>query len=576
MSWSSSARLAALQPHSAFAVTNDYPKQHNALRTGESDGAAHVRMAVTADFARTIPLAELMHADRTQQMQRQMARSGRGDGAAGASATSTSPLGATLNRTQQQLQPPAAFASTLPPPPSFSQTAQLPVRVPAALGYSAALAQMHADRADRMVRQPRGWSQGEALARAARRDEEKEERIAVLKPDVHDAIVADSIDAQLRHAQMRAQSAPHRNGDGRGDAARRSAAAADRAAHNSAKQQQFWADVQEQKERLAKRLSERMSLRRARDDAAFASMLARLNDNKDLLADIEQYLAIGEQEGERRKERLYQQWCAQVYEPTQSAIAAGLAARPTADVEARRVRMFNDFLRASNRKKEGLHLDVLVEPGYFPLESRRHTLRVHTGKLRDPLKASLQSADDEWRLHKIFHPDAERIVHQTKSTLLPPPIWAKYKIESTPHGRYSLLKGNIAPSVGKRLVEPDAALRDPHGVRDSLDHYTIDTDPATVRAQFFKKGKRVEGYDNASERVDYNIVASTEPSLRHQYATHAPCPQANAMSHRHSASMSMSQPQPQLRAHTQSHFAPAPPARFVETAAAPAPHLEQQ
>lgn len=525
-----------------------------------------MRMAVTADFARTIPLAELMHADRAQQMQQQMATSGRGEASA-ASATSSSPLRATLNRTQQQLQP--LFASTLPPPPSFSQTAQLPVRVPPAQGYSAALAQMHESRSDRMVRLPRGWSQAESLARAARRDEEKEQRIAVYKPDIHDEIVADSIDAQIRHTNLRAQSAPHRSGGDSAEAARR-AAAADRAAHNSAKQQQFWADVQEQKERLAKRLSERMSLRRARDDAAFESMLARLDDNKDLLADIEQYLAIGDQEGERRKERLYQQWCAQVYEPTQSAIAAGLAARPTADVEARRVRMFNDFLRASNRRKEGLHLDVLVEPGYFPLESRRHTLRVHTGKLRDPLKASLQSAEDEWRLHKIFHPDAERIVHQTKATLLPPPVWAKYKIEATPHGRYSLLKGNVAPSVGKRLVEPDAALRDPHGVRDSFDHYTIDTDPATVRAQFFKKGKRVEGYDNASERVDYNIVASTEPSMKVQYAAHAAAvAQANAPSHRHSASLSQ-----QPRAHTQTHFAPTPPARFVETTAAP--ELEQQ
>jgi len=299
---------------------------------------------------------------------------------------------------------------------------------------------------------------------------------------------------------------------------------AERAALATAKLQHFWQTVRDEEARLSQRLRERMEAKHARDDAQFAAMLSRLGENKDLLADMDQYLALGEEEGERRKERLYQQWCAQVYEPIQSAVSAGLAARSTASIEARRRGLFDDFLRISNSKKRGLYGDVVIESDYDALAARGHVLRVSTGKLRDPLKAAREAADDEWALHHVFHPESRRIEHRVKDSLLPAPVWAKGKIEATPHGRYSLLRGNVAAPVGKRLVEPQLVRpgQHRHTAAESLDHYDVDTDPRTAAAQFFPHGgKRVQGYDRDNDPHGYDILASTEPSVRRRFQMRA-------------------------------------------------------
>jgi hypothetical protein len=148
--------------------------------------------------------------------------------------------------------------------------------------------------------------------------------------------------------------------------------------------------------------------------------------------------------------------CAQVHGPIQDAIASGLAERLTSSIETRRLKLFDDFLRISNRKKQGLYNNVVIEDDFHPLEARAATLKIATGHLADPLKAQAQHAEEEWNILRSFHPDAQRIHHQVKHTL-PPPVCAKYKIESTSHGRYSLLKGNVQAPVGKKLVEPSAS-----------------------------------------------------------------------------------------------------------------------
>lgn len=304
----------------------------------------------------------------------------------------------------------------------------------------------------------------------------------------------------------------------RGPRGSNTSSTSDRAALHAEKLSELWSNVAESKDRLASRLADRMARRHAREEADFQAMMGRLDDNKELLQEIEEYLGHADTQDERRREQLYQAWCTQVYAPMQAAIAGGLAGRDTSSIESRRVRLFNDFLRASNSKSKGLSNESAVD-SYDPLEARSHALRVRVGPLNDPLKAGRQATEAEWQLHKTFHPSAERIIHQTKSCLLPPPIWAKYRIESTPHGRYSLLKGNVALPVGKRLVEPDASLRDANTVQNSFDHYTYSTDAGLARQQYFgsRGGKRTEGYHTNNDPHGYDILASTEPSIRARF-----------------------------------------------------------
>lgn len=566
MSWSSSARLQALNPHSSFAFTPDVPKQPNPLHAGS--GAAggqysdHVRAGsgATVDFSRTIPLSELMAAEQMGKTQQAHYR-GRAVSAAGMRSTMQAPLHATLARTQD-------LTATM---------GVLPVKVPKAYGYTAALDAVHASRADRLVRLAPGWSQAEANAKALQRHEEKEQSIAVYNERIHNEMIAESEEARAaahRRERARTSALANRQRPSTGESGsdpmagtRRPrshggvSSTSDRAALHAEKLTEFWGSVAEQKDRLASRLADRMARRHAREEEAFAAMLGKLDENKELLAEIEEYLGHAASQDERRRDQLYKAWCTQVYAPMQAAIADGLANRDTSAIEARRVRLFNDFLRASNAKARGLYNDSAVDD-YDPLEARQHAMKVRVGPLADPLKAGRQATESEWSLHKTFHPSATRIEHQTKPCLLPPPIWAKYRIESTPHGRYSLLKGNVSLPVGKRLVDPPAQ-RDTNNVGNSFDHYTYSTDARLARQQFFPRGgKRTEGYSTNNDPHGYDILASTEPSIRARFeAREASAAVANGGA---ASQQQQQQQQPSLPAISPSHFTPTP-SRFVES-----------
>jgi len=530
MAWSSSARLSALNPHATLSHSNtaDQPKQRNPLlprgdaHPQQYEAAQHVHLAPTADFAATIPLSELIQAEQLSQTMKGTRHGG--------SSLSETALAASLSQSNNSLARSQAFAT------GSSPTSTLPLRVPVGSKYSVALAQVHAARADRMQRLPAGWSQAAANDAEAQRREHSV-GVAVYSDAAHAELLADALEAQAeQRRKRRVRTAPQRASsdlDGRGvsisDATSPSAAAdpsrrrsASRLAVSSAKAEHFWSGVREQEARLAARLAERMEAKHARDEEAFQHMLGQLGQNQDLLANMEQYLALGEAEGERRRERLYQQWCAQVYEPLQSAVQAGLAGRSTSSIEARRQALFADFLQISNSKgATGLYGDVVREEAYDALAARSSVLRVRVpgGPLNDPLKAAEQQREAEWALHQTFYPQATRIRPQVKESLLPPPVWARGRIEATPHGRYSLLRGNVQAPVGKRLLDASqlAALRDsrdPHSVGESFDHYRVDQDPATGKQQYFRRGKRVEGYDQDLDKWGYDILASTEPSVR--------------------------------------------------------------
>jgi hypothetical protein len=515
--WSSAARLQALNPHSTFAVSPDVPKRSNPLLADAN--ASHVHVAPAMDFTRTIPLSELMHAD------------------------ATSPVG--RRRTQT---PSASFARTMigtmtnfgATTHNFTSSANLPLRVPSGDTYSHSLSTVHASRADRLIRQPKGWSQSEANRKKQQRQEEKEERIHIYQPTVHSELLQSA-------AQSRSSTAPagilppHRQrpafipSDPSGASLLGQLGATAEMAITAAldpetrarereelarkKLKDFWNDVNEEKARVAAKLKERIARNAAAEELRFEKMMSRLNENQALLKEISEYLSLHTEQSEARKEALYRAWCAQIFGPISDAIASGLAQRSTTSIERRRRREFSEFLAMSNAKPKGLANDAILADEYDPLQGRRAYMKISVGHLHDPLKHAQEQEEEEWKIYKSFHPEAERIVHQNKE-VLPLHQWAKYKIEATPHGRYSLLKGHVLAPVGKKMVHPSESYASEFTTGSSLDHYRIDTTQEAVKKQFWSHGgKRVEGYEAQAEQGrDYNILNANHPSIASLYS----------------------------------------------------------
>jgi len=558
--WSSASRLNAVAPHSPFALPLDSPKQPNPLSDVEAgDMTRYANMnTTTMDFARTIPLSQLIAAEEEQLGDRAATTHGR-TGTLSRSATFSSTSTGLLNRTQS-----ASFS------PNARSSMHTPLVVPPSRTYTASLDAVHMARSDRLQRLPSGWSQSAFNRRMQQRAEEKEERIAVYDSATYEELMEEAKAARRNREQdkmLEKQQRQHRrtliSGGGRpntvGSVASLSSTfpdnalasaldarsrAAARAAHSRSKLRAFWSEVASAQQRNAAKLAARIERQQRRDEEKFKEMIDRLENNKELMAEINDYIALHDAADEQRKEKLYAAWCESVYGQIHSAIQQCLADRPTAEIEARRQKLFDDFLRLNKSQTTGLADECVSENGYNPLEARRYALRVHTGGLRDPLKSKSQQHEDEWKIYKQFHPDADRIEHAVKD-MLAPPIWASSKIEATPHGRYSVLKGGRMQPVGKKTPKDGVGVRDSTGVRTSFDHYDIDTNPATVNSQYWNRGgKRVEGYDR-TDKVDYNIVASTEPSYTVLFSKyrHGQQPQTQSDSQRQFTPSSQQQPQ---------------------------------
>ncbi len=64
---------------------------------------------------------------------------------------------------------------------------------------------------------------------------------------------------------------------------------------------------------------------------------------------MSEFLALKEHTDRRRQQRLYKEWHKRVFSVIQAQVEQRLRAVDTADIEARRRQLFDEFLTAANR-----------------------------------------------------------------------------------------------------------------------------------------------------------------------------------------------------------------------------------
>ena len=90
----------------------------------------------------------------------------------------------------------------------------------------------------------------------------------------------------------------------------------------------------------------------------------------------------------RRKERLFEEWCHQIFEPIQQRVDAQLAATTSAELNEKRCAMLESYLTEFNKKHCGLFRDIIIEADYDPLtQQKENTLKYRKPKTKnDPTK----------------------------------------------------------------------------------------------------------------------------------------------------------------------------------------------
>lgn len=248
-----------------------------------------------------------------------------------------------------------------------------------------------------------------------------------------------------------------------------------------------------------RKLREKAARRKEVKERKFQKMLASLDSENQLKAEVDEYLENREGSLIRKRQQLYKEWCKNVFNPIQRDIQFGLDARSTSEIEARRREHFGEYIDAVSRKKGGVFRDILGKD-YDPLKAHNSTLKYNRSKYDadDPMHRDVLQIEEEGRLIRAINPGVHQIRHQPRESL---DILLWDKLDCTPYARYADPDNK---TLHKRPV-PGAPV--PNKSNVEFDHYKIPRDEEgkrLVKTQYFPGGKIVKLPPTRKENLVYH------------------------------------------------------------------------
>ena len=246
----------------------------------------------------------------------------------------------------------------------------------------------------------------------------------------------------------------------------------------SVREKEFQMRFEVARKEAERRMQERVLKREAAFEERFKQFAER---NRTLVEDVDGAIKADAAWRQRKKERLYAEWNANVFQPMQDHINTQLAALPDRDIEEMRRAMFQKFLDESNRKANGLFRDIIIESDYDPLQdARASTLKYSKVSMAvDPTKnrATRELGDRMASGLLRLAPEDERRKLQRGD--VPVEMWDR--MHATPHGRYA----GVAPGPTKPKFNASSV---------AMDHFAVpngDSGAALLKAEAGVRGKRV-------------------------------------------------------------------------------------
>eukprot|EP01012_Entosiphon_sulcatum_P041987 TRINITY_DN55902_c0_g1_i1.p1 TRINITY_DN55902_c0_g1~~TRINITY_DN55902_c0_g1_i1.p1 ORF type:complete len:347 (+),score=54.48 TRINITY_DN55902_c0_g1_i1:41-1081(+) len=216
------------------------------------------------------------------------------------------------------------------------------------------------------------------------------------------------------------------------------------------REQEFNRKLEQAKQLTEKRLAEKQRKRENEFEEKFSKLV---EEKETFVSEVNRSLDTAEFRDLRRRELLYQQWTERVFKPILSMTTSDL---PAAEIERRRREQFEQYLQACRRNGGALFRDIILESEYDPLGATRENTLKYSHKSAhavDPTQSRAQREAIEERAIAGLPPLPQSKLRGKTREVFDPRQWNK--VESTPHGRYSVQNTR---QHRKKMVETDSPL----------------------------------------------------------------------------------------------------------------------
>lgn len=250
----------------------------------------------------------------------------------------------------------------------------------------------------------------------------------------------------------------------------------------------YWETVERQRKDAENRQRYLKEQNQEKKERKFQQMLETLDAEHALVDEVGHMLHLKSLSDRRRKEQLHKSWHKKVFRPIQGQIDKAVGARSCTEIQARRNKNMDEYLKVCN-EKVGVFRDIIMEEDYNPLKERERTIKYNQKNIRDPCKQDLFKIQQENEMIDALNPSAEKITPQTRD-MLNTLLWDK--LEATPYARY----GGVEMQVFKKPAQPIEGCppRAFNSTTIHLDHYNMDSydkNRRIVKDQFFRGGVRI-------------------------------------------------------------------------------------
>lgn len=182
---------------------------------------------------------------------------------------------------------------------------------------------------------------------------------------------------------------------------------------------------------------EKVALERSKQAMQFKRMMAHLRDGKDMVDEIDRYIAQTDRARRQKVSEMHESWTNGVFERIQANVRECVDSISDKDLNAIKRKCFQDFIEAGNTKG-ALFLDTILDD-YDPFKVRREIPKPRKlSSIQNPNRRILDKHAEENALITTGGKSGVVSVEKPKMRkILNVKEWGTGKFEATPHGHFA-------------------------------------------------------------------------------------------------------------------------------------------
>ena len=238
--------------------------------------------------------------------------------------------------------------------------------------------------------------------------------------------------------------------------------------------------------RMAESLKRSIEQKNERRELKFQQNLKDLRDNREFVSDCYAMVDSSEDAKKQKQKKLYEEWERNVFDKIQEQVVDAVDSIDVFSMEARKLKLFKDYMKAENRMQEGIKRDVVIKADYDPYQWKEHAVKYKQKQIADPVKRDLEKMYED----KLGPGQYKGTIpkHRTR-VCISPQLYDGAKLKGTPHGIFASMMAEKPKNAMDEKIYKDHVTSCFNHFRPLIDHGTL----ATTEMQEFSgtKGRRV-------------------------------------------------------------------------------------